>query len=93
VDALRTGTIARAALDVYWNEPPRSEPAPHRGLLELDNVILTPHIGTATHDVRDAMSLAVVENLRAMADGSRPPGCVNPEVFGEEPLERSERLA
>jgi hypothetical protein len=39
------------------------------------------------------MSLAVVENLRAMIEGRRPPGVVNPEVYGEHPARRSERLA
>jgi glyoxylate reductase len=93
VAALRGGAIAGAGLDVYWNEPPKSEPAPDPALFELDNVILTPHIGTAVRETRDAMSLAVVENLRAMVEGRRPPGVVNPEVFGERPAERSERLA
>lgn len=93
VDALRRGTIAGAALDVYWNEPPRSEPAPSPALYGLPNVILTPHIGTATHDTREAMSLAVVENLRAMVEGRRPPGVFNPEVYGEASLARSDRLA
>lgn len=90
--ALRRGAIAGAGLDVYWHEPPMSEPAPSPELLELSNVILTPHIGTAARETREAMSLAVVENLRAMADGRRPPGVFNPEVFGEKPLERSDRL-
>jgi glyoxylate reductase len=93
VEALRAGSIAGAALDVYWNEPPKSEPAPHPALLELENVILTPHIGTATRDVREAMSRAVVENLEAMIRGRRPPGIVNPEVLGEPALQPSERLA
>jgi glyoxylate reductase len=93
VAALRTGEIAGAGLDVYWNEPPRSEPSPSRELFELPNVILTPHIGTAARDTREAMSLAVVENLRAMVEGRRPPGVFNPEVYGEAALARSDRLA
>lgn len=93
VDALRARRIAGAALDVYWNEPPKSEPAPNPGLFELSNVILTPHIGTATRETREAMNRAVVQNIRAMAEDRRPPNVVNPEVFGEPAPERSERLA
>lgn len=93
VDALRAKRIAGAALDVYWNEPPKSAPAPDPALFELPNVILTPHIGTATFETRTAMSLAVVENLRAMVEGARPPGVVNPEVYGDPVRARSDRLA
>jgi glyoxylate reductase len=90
--ALREGRIAGAGLDVYWHEPPMSEPSPSPELFELPNVILTPHIGTAARETREAMSLAVVDNLRAMIDGTRPPGVVNPEVYGDAPLARSDRL-
>lgn len=92
VAALRDGRLAGAALDVYWNEPPMSEPSPSPELFEFPSVILTPHIGTAARETRDAMSLAVVDNLRAMVDGRRPPGVFNPEVYGEPPLVRSDRL-
>ena len=91
IDALRGGRIAGAGLDVYWNEPPISEPAPSPALFEFDNVILTPHIGSATHEARDAMALAVVDNLRAMISGERPPNVVNAEIYGEVGL-RSDRL-
>ena len=50
------------------------EPAPSPELFEFSNVILTPHIGSATVEAREAMSLAVVENLAAMIRGERPPG-------------------
>jgi glyoxylate reductase len=92
VEALRQGKIAGAGLDVYWQEPPVGEPAPSPELFEFPNVILTPHIGSATIEAREAMSLAVVENLRAMIAGERAPGVVNPEVYGEEPAARSDRL-
>ena len=59
------------------------EPAPSPELFGFPNVILTPHIGSATVEAREAMSLAVVDNLRAMIDGRRAPGVVNPEVYGE----------
>jgi glyoxylate reductase len=92
IKALRRKEIAGAGLDVYWNEPPVSEPAPSPELFKFDNVILTPHLGSATHEARTKMALAVVENLKAMVDGSRPPNVVNPEVYGEEPAAQSDRL-
>ncbi len=92
IAALRDGEIAGAGLDVYWSEPPISDPAPSPELYEFDNVILTPHMGSATHEARTKMALAVVENLRAMVDGERPPGVVNPEVYGEEPAVQPDRL-
>jgi glyoxylate reductase len=92
IEALRERKIAGAGLDVYWQEPPVGEPAPSPELFEFPNVILTPHIGSATVEAREAMSLAVVENLRAMIEGKRAPGVVNPEVYGDRPAERSDRL-
>ena len=92
IDALRDGKIAGAGLDVYWQEPPVGEPAPSPELFAFPNVILTPHIGSATIEARERMSLAVVDNLRAMIEGRRPPGVVNPEIYGEEVSERPDRL-
>jgi glyoxylate reductase len=92
VEALSEGKIAGAGLDVYWTEPPIGEPAPSPELYELDSVILTPHIGSATIDARRKMTLAVVDNLRAMVSGERAPGAVNPEVYGEAPIEQPDRL-
>jgi glyoxylate reductase len=92
IDALRDGKIAGAGLDVYWQEPPVGEPAPSPELFELSNVILTPHIGSATVEAREAMSLAVVANLKAMIAGERAPGVVNPEVYGEPAGVRPDRL-
>jgi len=92
IEALRERKIAGAGLDVYWNEPPVSEPAPSPELFEFDNVILTPHIGSATVDARTKMALAVVDNLRAMVAGGRAPNAVNPEVYGEAPVEQPDRL-
>lgn len=92
IDALREGKIAGAGLDVYWQEPPVGEPAPSPELFAFPNVILTPHIGSATVEARERMSLAVVENLRAMIEGRRPPGVVNPEIYGEKVSERPDRL-
>jgi len=60
LDALRAGTIAGAGLDVFENEP--SVPAE---LLALDNVVLTPHVGSATWQTRQAMSDLAFGNLEA----------------------------
>ena len=92
IAALRERKIAGAGLDVYWQEPPVGEPAPSPELFEFRNVILTPHIGSATVEAREAMSLAVVDNLRAMIAGERAPGVVNPEVYGEARAVRPDRL-
>jgi glyoxylate reductase len=92
IEALRERKIAGAGLDVYWNEPPVSEPAPSPELFEFDNVILTPHMGSATVEARTKMALAVVDNLRAMVAGERAPNAVNPEVYGDAPVERPDRL-
>lgn len=68
VDALRRGTIAGAALDVYEREP-EVEP----GLLELEQVVLAPHLGSATRDTRVAMGMLCVEALRAVLLEQRTP--------------------
>jgi glyoxylate reductase len=92
IEALREGKIAGAGLDVYWQEPPIGEPAPSPELFAFSNVILTPHIGSATVEARQTMSLAVVDNLKAMIAGERAPGVVNPEVYGEPAGIRPDRL-
>jgi phosphoglycerate dehydrogenase-like enzyme len=79
--ALRQKWIAGAGLDVYWHEPPVSEPAPPPELYSFDNVILTPHIGSATYESRRQMTVRTVENIAAMARGERPPDILNPEVY------------
>ncbi len=68
VVALRDGAIAGAALDVYEREP-----AVHEGLLDLDNVVLTPHLGSATREARVAMGMLCVEGLRAVLLEDRIP--------------------
>lgn len=76
VAALRDGQIAGAGLDVYEDEP-RLTP----GLVELDNVTLLPHLGSATRGTRDRMATMAADNALAMLAGRRPEHCVNPEVY------------
>ncbi|MGC8604677.1 MAG: NAD(P)-dependent oxidoreductase, partial [Desulfomonilaceae bacterium] len=72
VEALKKRKIAGAALDVYENEPKLAE-----GLAELDNTVLTPHIGSATMETRFAMAKLAVKNLKAGLSAQRPPSCLN----------------
>ncbi len=67
VAALRSGVIAGAGLDVY-----EAEPVIHPGLLELDNVVLAPHLGSATHEARAAMVQLACDNLLAVLSGQPP---------------------
>ena len=68
IAALQTGRIAGAGLDVYTHEP-AVDPA----LLALDNVVLLPHLGSATIEGREASGEKVIANIRAWCDGHRPP--------------------
>ncbi|MCD6506132.1 D-glycerate dehydrogenase [Candidatus Poribacteria bacterium] len=77
VETLRKGEIAGAGLDVYENEPELSP-----GLAELDNVVLTPHIASASVETRTRMATLAAENIIAFFEGKRPPTIVNPEVLG-----------
>ena len=76
VRALKEGWIAGAALDVYENEP---ELTP--GLAELDNVVLVPHIGSASTATREKMATMAATNLLAGLKGEVPPNLVNREVL------------
>ena len=76
-EALREGRIAGAALDVLEREPP----PPDEPLLQLANVIVLPHIGSATRETRRAMLDLAIENLLAALRGDRPPCVVNPEAL------------
>lgn len=67
-EALRCGTIAGAGLDVYEGEPDVP-----KGLLELDNAVLLPHLGSATLETRTAMGMLVLDNLQAFLEGREPP--------------------
>ena len=72
VDALKAKKIAGAGLDVYEKEPKLAE-----GLVELNNTVLTPHIGSATIETRIAMGKLAVKNLNAGLMGQKPPNCLN----------------
>ncbi len=74
--ALRERRIAAAGLDVF-----EGEPALHPALLKLPNVVLTPHIASATVATRLAMAELAADNLIAALSGAAPPTPVNPEVL------------
>jgi len=77
--ALDEGWIAGAALDVTDPEPlPSGHP-----LLRSPNLLVVPHIGSATHATREAMVEMAVDNLLAALRGERMPHCTNPEVYGD----------
>ena len=75
-EALARGTIAYAGLDVFEAEP-KVNPA----LLQLKNVVLAPHIASASVDTRRRMSLMAAENAIAALSGRRPPNLVNPQLW------------
>ena len=75
IAALKAGTIRAAGLDVFENEP-KLNPA----FLELDNVVLTPHVGSSTEATRRAMAMTAAKNLVAALSGESPPNLLNPEA-------------
>jgi glyoxylate reductase len=83
VVALREGWIAGAGLDVYEHEPALAP-----GLAGLDNVVLLPHIGSATRETRGRMATMAAENALCHLRGERAPNAVNPEVYDGEPYRR-----
>jgi len=82
--ALKEGWIAGAALDVFEQEPtPLDNP-----LLKLDNVVVAPHISSASYETRSRMAEMVAENLIAFFEGKTPPNLVNPDVVKVRPLSK-----
>jgi glyoxylate reductase len=75
-EALGAGRIAGAGLDVF-----EEEPKIHPGLLALENLALTPHIGSASRATRRRMATRAAENCVAALAGDRPPNLVNPEAW------------
>ena len=78
VEALQSGRVAGAGLDVFAQEP---LPVDHP-LLKMSSVVLTPHVGSATAATRMRMVDLAVANVMAVLDGGRPLNCVNPQVWG-----------
>jgi len=77
--ALKERWIAGAAFDVFQTHPL----SPSSPLLKLDNVILTPHLGGATHDTIERYSRTMVEEIERFLRGKRPLNLLNPEVLHE----------
>ncbi|QDZ28547.1 D-glycerate dehydrogenase [Noviherbaspirillum sp. UKPF54] len=75
IAALRAGRIAGAGLDVFENEP-----AFNPGFLDLSNVVLTPHIASASEPTRRAMANCAADNLIAALTGGNPPNILNPRI-------------
>ena len=68
IELLRDGKLGAAGLDVF-----EAEPSVPQALRDMPHVVLTPHVGSATQETRDAMSDLVVDNIVAVVDGNRPP--------------------
>jgi gluconate 2-dehydrogenase len=79
IEALQTGTIHGAGLDVFDQEPVD----PHSPLLKMKNVVALPHIGSATHETRHAMARCAAENLVGALDGTLEINIVNREVLSQ----------
>jgi len=81
-EALKDGKIAGAGLDVFEQEPaPMDSP-----LLKLDNVVVAPHISSASYETRSRMAEMTAENLVSFFEGRKPPNLVNPDVMKVRPL-------
>jgi gluconate 2-dehydrogenase len=76
IEALQNGTIRGAGLDVY-----EKEPLPESPLFKLSNAVTLPHIGSATHETRQAMADRAYDNLRAALLGEKPQDLVNAQVW------------
>ncbi len=83
VKALREKRITGAGLDVYENEPELTT-----GLMECENVVLLPHLGSASRETRDKMATIAATNALAMLKKENAPNTVNPEVYQTEAYRR-----
>jgi glyoxylate reductase len=75
-EALKARRIAGAGLDVF-----EEEPKVHPDLLAMDQVVLTPHIGSGVRDIREEIAVIVANNILAAIRGQRPPNVYNPEIY------------
>lgn len=78
-EALASGRLRGAAFDVMWDEPVKANDR----FVQLPNVIVTPHIGGATHDVITHQSAMIVDSIEAWLAGRRPPFLANPAVLDD----------
>ncbi|MEA3119022.1 MAG: glyoxylate reductase, partial [Paraburkholderia sp.] len=76
VEALREKVIWGAGLDVFEDEPSLAP-----GLAELDNVVIVPHIASATAQTRLAMGKIAADNVSRVLNGETPLNCINPQVL------------
>lgn len=84
IRALKEGWIAAAGLDVFEKEPID----PDDPLLKLENVVLTPHIGSASHETRNKMAELAAEGIVKVLRGEKPENLCNPDVMKVRPLEQ-----
>lgn len=77
IHALQTGQIRAAGLDVFDREPLQADST----LLQLNNVVATPHMGSATHETREAMARCAVDNMISALSGERPKDLVNKDAW------------
>jgi glyoxylate reductase len=82
--ALKEGWIAGAGLDVFEQEPTQVD----NPLLKMDNVVVAPHISSASLETRSRMAEMVAENLVAFFEGKKPPNLVNGDVMKIRPLSK-----
>ena len=76
VRVLKEKRIAGAGLDVYENEPKVEQE-----LIAMQNVVLTPHLGSAVRELRESMANVVADNILAVLEGRQPPNCWNTEIY------------
>ncbi len=77
IEALQNGQIRGAGLDVFEREPLNTDSP----LLQMANVVATPHMGSATHETREAMAACAVDNLISALAGDKPANLVNPQAW------------
>jgi D-3-phosphoglycerate dehydrogenase len=82
-NALKAGTIAGAALDVFEKEPPEGSP-----LLGLENIVTTPHLGASTQEAQENASVTAAKDVLAVLTNDTPKNAVNMPVIAPETLER-----